>query len=130
MLPSGRNILRLKNTWLDSLNCSKGVRNLSFRNAIDNLIKIMSNILRNKEQATKHVNEGDVKGKGKQQNEDRNIKEKNIQQDNTPGYIDISVVGTGSKGSPMAVLLKFSAVRLVLQVEKSMPRCFKYSVSV
>ena len=108
MLPtvSCRNILRVKSTWLGSVNCSKGVRNLSFNSTINNLI-----MWRNEEQATKHVKESDAKGKSKQQNEDSYLKEKNKQQDSLPGYIDISVVGTGSRGSPRAVVLNFSPVR-------------------
>ena len=63
------------------------MQNLSLGNAVDYFI-----MPRNKEQASK-------------QNEDGN------QQDGPPGYIDISVVGTGSKGSPRSVVLNFAPTR-------------------
>ena len=69
------------------------MQNLSLGNAVDYFI-----MPRNKEQASK-------------QNEDGNLKDKSKQQDGPPGYIDISVVGTGSKGSPRSVVLNFAPTR-------------------
>ena len=76
------------------------MQNLSLRNAVDYFI-----MPRNKEQASKHMKES------RQQNEDGSLKDKSKQQDGPPGYIDISVVGTGSRGSPRSVVLNFAPTR-------------------